>query len=314
MTDIFLLCGPEAFLKEEEINRLREAVRSKDAKTLNHEVFYGEDSKLDFKTALNTGSFFNEKKLVVIKNVDRLSASGKKGLKSYLEKPNPQTLLVLESAQYHFQNDFLSTLARYAKVIKCNKLNSAALYNWIYKRAEGFKKRISKEASDLLLELKGGDLRSLSMELEKLADYTGGRPEINVGDVEDLVGRNLSGDVFGLVDAVSRRDSKSSLSLVSLFVRNKRKESEIIGLLAWHIRRLLKAKELEKSKEAKTHIAKLLKIPARYTEKFFNQLSHFDIESIKRSLKILIEADRDLKTGGERRIGLELMVVRLCRV
>lgn len=309
---IILLSGNESFLKKEALDKFKREKLSGPNRELNYDIFYGEDARKDISGALNSLSFFNEDRLVVIKNVDRLSAPEKEVLLKYLKKPSPKIFLVLETRQSDLAGSFLSQVARLAKIITCNKLPIAKLYNWIYNRAHLYKKKIAKDASDLLLELVGDDLGGLATELEKLALYAGAKPQIAKTDVENIVGRDITRDIFQLVNAIDKKDSEQSLKLVSMFAGNKRKESEVIGLLGWHLRRLLKAKQMQEKGVSRFDIGKAIRIPSRYREKFFDQLSSFDIKNIRNNIELLIKADQDLKTGkGKTGLTLELVMVRL---
>ena len=128
-----------------------------------------------------------------------------------------------------------------------------------------------------------------------------------------MTGRGLNQDVFDLINAVSQRDCQRSLDLISLLTTSKKRESEIIRLLGWQFKRLWKAKELQKKKIPNFNIARSLKVPTRYAERFFNQLNRLDSETVEKNLNILVEADRDIKTGRrDTRLVLELLIVRLC--
>lgn len=308
----FLLAGPELFLKEETLDKIKESVLSKRNQEFNYNIFYGESANKDIKDALNTPTFLGDAKLIVIKNAERLSSLQKQHVLTYIANPLHDTCLVLETIRDDLRDSFLSNLSKHTKVVECKKLYGVKLYSWVHKRLAGYKKKMFKQAVDLLIELKGNDLRRLATELDKLILYTDSRYQITKQDVENLVGRDLTYDVFDLIDAISHRDFQKSLFLTSLFIANRKRESEVIGLLGWQLKRMWKANELRNNKVLNSNIARTLKIPPRYTEKFFKQLSHFGINDIKKALKILLEADRDIKRGRNSSLILELLIIRLC--
>lgn len=312
MKPLYLVYGPEPFLKEEFLDTLKRTIAAGREQDLDISAFYGENSDINLSVILNTASFFAKHRLIVIKNAARLSGPQKKSVLNYIKNPCPNTSLVLETDKNSPEGEFLSALAKQASLIECNKLPASRLYGWIYKRAELAGKKIPKEAADLLLELKGNCLRSLAMELDKLASYAGGNGRITRQDVEDLVGRDITSGVFDLVGAIGRRDYQESLALVNSLGKSRKKETEIIGLLGWQFRRLWKGKKLAESKMGNANIARTLRVPARFAREFFEELDRFEESDIKRNLGILVEADKALKSTGARRdLILELVMVRL---
>jgi DNA polymerase III subunit delta len=74
------------------------------------------------------------------------------------------------------------------------------------KQLKGLKKTIGDEALSELVSNVGPNLRQLTSEVEKLALYTGDRPQINVDDVDSIVTRNKQARAFALGDALGDRD------------------------------------------------------------------------------------------------------------
>ncbi len=310
---IFVLSGTEPFLKEEILSRLKTHLQSTSTASLDCTLLYADSPNNNIADTLRSGSLFAENKLVLIKNAERLSENEKKYLLTYAKAPSKHTYVVLDTEKNYLENRFLSDMAKYAKVNECNKLPNARLYSWIYKYTHDRNKKISKDAAGLLVELKGNNLRTLAMELDKLITYLDSRQDIAKRDVENLVEGDVTRSVFDLVDAVSSRDFERSLNLIQALSQTRRSQTEIIGLLGWQFKRLWKAKKLEIQKTSKLNIAKTIRVPARFSERFFNQLNHFEIDTIKRNIRLLVQADRDLKTGrGDKELILELLAVKLC--
>ena len=74
------------------------------------------------------------------------------------------------------------------------------------KQLKVLKKTIGDEALSELVSNVGPNLRQLTSEVEKLALYTGDRPQINVDDVDAIVTRNKQARAFALGDALGDRD------------------------------------------------------------------------------------------------------------
>ncbi len=95
------------------------------------------------------------------------------------------------------------------------------------------KKEISDEALAELVSNVGPNARQLQNEVEKLALFTGNRPEIEVADVAAVCTRNKSARAFALGDALGDRDLPRLLRTLDeeLWELNFDKQKSEIGLL-----------------------------------------------------------------------------------
>jgi len=284
---VILLFGSEPFLKEEALDRIKRTVLSDIPQDINCEVFYSEDTNNNFLTSLRSFGFFDKQRLVVLKNIEYLSSSRKNSLIEYIKNPSANTYLVLDSNQTDTHKGILKDISRYAKSIQCNKLSTISLYNWINKRLTLYKKTINKDALELLVELKGSDLRSLASELDKLALYNDQNIVITKDTVEALVGSSITHSVFELVDAINSRNCQKALRIAHSLTKSKKREVEIIGALGWQFKRLWMLK---------------------------GQLNNFDLASIKKAFERLVKADQAMKSGRKnKKLILELLLIELCR-
>ena len=97
---VILLSGPEFFLKEEALDKLKQSTLSKRHQEFNLNVFYGEDLSKDISDELNTAAFLGDNRLVVIKNAERLSTPQKERLLTYIKKSLPQHLSGFRNYSY----------------------------------------------------------------------------------------------------------------------------------------------------------------------------------------------------------------------
>lgn len=282
----YLLTGEEDFLKDEFISGLKNRCLDDSNKEFNFTSFSAKDSAIeDMLAVAKTAPFIGKKRLVIIRNVDKLNAKAKETLLLYLKNPTESTCLVLESTKSLSANGFLSAIARYAAVMRAEAPRYGSLDSWIRRRAASLKKGISTDAVQLLKELTGGNLGSLSKELEKVASLVEERNQITLGDIEAVVGRSLKEDVFILVNYINSRDASKALSLSKRLLRQGKRAHEIIGLLGWNFRKLLSS----------------------------TGMNNFDADELKRRLKLLFDADRAIKTGSSRpEFVLDILISELC--
>lgn len=310
---VFLFIGNENYLKEEALKELKGELLGRHSQELDYKIFYGNESCareiLDYVTTI---PFSAAKKLVVIKDLERLSQEDKGRLAAYIKKPARFTNLVLDAADASILEE-LRPVIRYIEVSRYDRLTDPEVRSWIKRFAASKGKAIEDAAVEILKELQGANLSSLTQELEKLIAFVGEAGVIKSNDVEALVGRSHIESAFDIGWAVGEKRAGKALSLVSDLTLRGKKPHEIIGLLHWHLKRILKAKVLLSKNESDSSIGEILRIDRRRSLEFFKQARSYDIDQIRSATNILLKADLDVKNARyDSRLTLELAIVKLC--
>ncbi len=308
------MTGKEEFLKEEEIKRIKSKLLNDKDAVFNYNVFYAKEA--DAQTILEVAKslpFISSHRLIVVRDVDKLSPSDKELLLSYLRNPNSQTVLVLETSQEnetYFSNLFL----KYGKVTHFKKLRDDEVGHWIRRRVNANKKRIETKAIEVIVDNVGSELRNLANAIDVLILYLGDRDLILEEDVQNLIGISSVSSIFELVEAIGQKDTQGALRILSSLFNSGEKPPQILGLIVWHWRRLWQAKQFLSKGETKDMLAEKLEIREYFLDKLFRQLSNFQLAELKEGFNYLLEVDMDIKMGRlDPRFCLEMLVVRLCQ-
>jgi DNA polymerase III delta subunit len=184
---------------------------------------------------------------------------------------------------------------------------------WLRGRAKLVGVDLDEGAVRELALLGGTDLRRLDSELRKLADYAAGRA-VNRADVRELViGRDVA--VWSLLDGLSeRRADKALRALHDLYAQGESPEALLGRDIAPHYRRLMVARELSlASKEERAHVEVVdLGLNPATLGRWSDQAAAFERAELERALELLLELDRQIKTGEtEPEAALEVAVARL---
>jgi len=310
---VFLFIGDENYLKEKALKDLSSSLLDSSSKELDYKIFYGgeTDAKeiLDYAT---TVPFLAAKKLIVIKEFEKLAQDSQARLIAYIKRPSKFTCLVLDTTNASVLDDFHS-IRRYVNVLRFDELTDSQASTWIKRFLASRDKEIEKDALEILKELQGVNLLSMAQELEKLIAFVGERKVIKTSDVEDLVGKSLVRSVFDLAWAIGEKKTDEALRLASDLILTGKKTHEIVGLLYWHLKRLLRARILQSKGESDYSISNILRINRRNFNEFFKQVRSYDIAQIKSRIHILLEADLDIKTTKlDPTLLLEYAIIRLC--
>ena len=310
----YLFLGEEGFLKQEAIEKLKSTLLDKKTQDLNYNIFYAKDKNFNVSQMLDdldTMPFLSKRRLVVLKEADSVTASAKTSILSYLEKPRESSVFVIESDLPAIKGDFLLKASKAAHLIYYRKLTETDINTWLIKRAGLAGKKISMEAINAIKENLPNDLRVISSNMDNIILYAGKRPLIKKQDIENIIGVSPSHTAFDLIDAVGKKDAKGALRIFSTLKRDKKRETELLGLLAWNARMLLRIKELFRIKN-KMEMQQDLGLSPRVFERILRHASMLKKKEILTLLDEILRSDLDIKTGASPSMVLERLLVKMC--
>lgn len=248
---VYFFTGGDAAKKSLSINKIKSKL-SLTSESLDYDVYYGEDTTApDIIRILKTHPFLASRRLVILKQGEKLSEDDKQKLTLYFKAPFRSSIFIITTEKGLNANDKLHIAAkRYAKCIDFPILKQDS---------------ISPQDS-----------------------------------------------AFRLVDEIGLKKKELALQTLSLLMRSGKEPLEILGLIAWYIRRLGKVKVLLKKGGNKEKIAKDLKMGFYRAQKTINQAKNFNFKELRRAQHLLIETDRSLKKSiSTPEVMLEMLIVRL---
>jgi DNA polymerase-3 subunit delta len=208
---VYFLHGEDDYLKDARTRELIEAAVDPATRDFNLELRRG--GELDAETLdslLGTPPMLAERRVVVVRDVDKLKKDARAVLLRYLDRPAPDTVLVLV-APAGAKAD--RPLADRTTAVEFAPLTGDRLPRWVVYHVETVLRRsISEDAVALLLEAVGPDLSQLAVELEKLASYA--TDAIDERAVAEVVGVRRGESLGALLDAVAAKDAAAALELI----------------------------------------------------------------------------------------------------
>lgn len=286
---------------------------------LNLEILSGHEAAgADVVTRCRTVPAFASRRVVVLKDAERLRAEGWEAILAYLKAPSTTTCLVCVADKLDQRSPALQQIERIGKILQFTAPKFAAerqrwCQRWIRERARQHGKTLSPEAELLLLNLQGPDLLRLGQEVDKLCLYVGEQREVTLEAVEALVGEASMREIFELTRAVSRRDLETALRCLRRLLEMGEASLGILGMLARQMRLLLRAKELLAQDSAPADMSRLLGIPRPFVSEILEGAKTSSLPRLEHGLARLLELDRSLKSSGRgQSLFLELAIIDLC--
>ncbi|MFO0795641.1 MAG: DNA polymerase III subunit delta [Candidatus Brocadiaceae bacterium] len=263
---------------------------------------------------LRTRPFFaRTNKVIIVEDADDFVEKNREILEKYLTTPARHAHLVLICNKWDKRTKLSTLTDKVGAVIECKKLKDHLVSGWITTRTKHYKKSITAQAVQRLIEDAGNNLAILDKHLEKLSIYLGERATIEVRDIDALVGIDRDRTVFELTDAVAQRKVSSALNILSQMLHHGEDSVRIISLLAWQIKRLWRARQLLRQGMGEQAISSELQVIPFFAKRFFEQVKLFTEEDLMKKHALLLESDIKSKTSSlNTELMLELLVYKLC--
>jgi len=197
--------------------------------------------KLDFSTVrndLDTLPFLGPCRIVIVEDADEFVTAHRAKLEEYAAHPSSAGVLVLEVKSFPETTRLAKALPDAAK-IACKAPYENKLPAWCVgwaKSAHG--KKLNSDAAELLVQLVGNAMGLLDQELEKLAVAIGSKPAIEADDVERLVSRSSTADVFRILDAIGDGRPKAALNVLESLLNEGEDPMAILAPLSYQLRKL----------------------------------------------------------------------------
>jgi len=332
----YILHGEDEFTRSEQVNKFRKEMGDPQFADLNITWLDGRKATVsEIAHACDAMPFLGDKRLVIVEGLlTRLEARGKsededdpadeppasgaaKDLIAYLDRVPETTRLVLVESKSLAKNNSVLKHAEKSKpqafAKEFVKLKPRDVPGWIQKRVQAKHGKMELPAVHALANHVGADLRLLDNEIEKLLTYRRDAA-VTAHDVRELVAAVQESNVFDLVDALGKRETRTALDLLHDQLNHNAVPQVLFGMIVRQFRLLLQMKDLGArgmTLEAAIRQTKLHPYPA---QKIWEQALNFSLPRLEEIYRRLLETDIAIKTGkSEPVVALDMLVVELTK-
>lgn len=296
---ICYLYGEESFLVDRATKLLLDLAVDPSLKDFNFNVFYGNESKgVDIADTAQTLPMFAERRAVLVKRAESLSAAACEVLLPYIQDPAAGTCLIFTGTKIDQRKKFFIELKKHGELVEFKRLYDNKLSTFILSESKVHGKPIEPVAADLLSFLIGNNLQELSSQIEKLVVFAGSHPRITLEDVRAVASSSKAFTVFELARFLCARDLQNSLKSLDTLFRNGEETPMMIGALARHFRQLWRVREMLDRKETKSDIGREVGINPYFLDDVITQARNFKRGELQSILNELFRCDLASKTGG----------------
>lgn len=313
---VYLIHGPEDLLLEQAVDRLKKRLSAVADLDFNLDVFDGESARADeVVAAANTLPFMSDRRLVIVRKADRMSADELGVLAEYASDPNPDTTLVLVA----------SKIARNLKVYKAiDAAGGVAEYKAPAKREYPRKvvdmfaergKRVGIDSAEVLVRAVGHDLRRLSVEIDKVISFTGDEATLSRDQIEQVMSTTAPTSIFDFLDALGSRDCRSAMRMLARLISEGESIHGIHAMSVRHIRNLLSTRALldrESDGAINTTISREVGVREWQARNLANQARRFTSGELVDALRGAAESEGKMKTSRDPRLVFEVWLLEVC--
>jgi len=268
-------------------------------------------------SAALTLPFAASTRLVAVRHCQALASRGAGVLGLYVAQPSPTTVLLLLAdeplrAVRDRKDHWLLGTVPAGVVVESVARRGRALEEWVRQRAQLDGLSVSEDAARLLVQWVGDDAALLLGEIRKAA-LAGGPDNRSVGEtqVRAVVGEHRVSGVFDLTGAIDRRDLGVALRTLDTLLATE-EPMMVLAMLTREVRTAWTVQVWRRRGQPVEQIARMLRRPPAAVEALLASLGGETSAPLGRKLQRCWEVERALKSGGESRSEMALLVSDLC--
>ncbi len=313
---VHLLHSKHRLLVEEELKKVLANIADKGGSEFNIDAFTaGSDPLEEALQAAETLPLGSDRRYVIVREAQVLTAPEAKRLAHYLEDPSESSVLILTAVGLKPNAPLLKAMEKGGRVRELAK-SPNQIPGWIRSRFKERGLQVTGKALAYLQEALGSDLMSIERAVEKVALYHDGEDAVDLDEVVSLVAPSAERSIYELVDRVASGDAGQALKIMHRLLQQGEKPTYMLSALSRRYRSLLLFRALREEGKQDAEIVSYFKLPKSQswmvTQKFKPQAAKLNEESLGRALQVLLRSEQGIKSGEMDEIfALELAVTGL---
>ncbi|MDD5504450.1 MAG: DNA polymerase III subunit delta [Candidatus Omnitrophica bacterium] len=312
---VYLLTGADEFRKRLCLDKLKRKIMGEAADAFNFNLYYARDISaaiiIDF---LQTFSITGSRRMAVLVEPEVFSEEDRGHLMAYIKSCRPENVFLVMlggKSSVKLQN-FSRSLPDCVDKIDTTIDDEDDISDWVIQEFGKNGKKINRATAALISGSARQDMgRALSC-IEQVSAYTGARQDITEDDVALFLDAPCESSTFALLDATNAKMPDKALLVLNDLLKTNLSPTQAIGLMAWHIIRLLKVKKMISAGASLQDMMAGLKTGSYRLNKLIAQAKGFSLVKLKKNLQSLSNTDIWIKSSNiNDSYLLEALVVKL---
>jgi DNA polymerase-3 subunit delta len=297
---VYFLMGEEPYYIDRISDYIEDNVLDESEKGFNQVVMYGRDVSIEeIVASAKRFPMMAERQVLIVKEAQDLSRTIEK-LTSYVENPQPSTVLVLnyKYKKLDRRKKLYKAVAKNGLIYESKPLYENQVADWIRRVLGGKKYQVEPKAAQMLVEFLGTNLSKISNELGKLTTILPKGTIITPEHVEENIGISKDFNNFELRKAIGDKNILKANRIIDYFAQNPKNNPLVmtISLLNSFFTQLLIYHGLQnKSRE---NVAKALGIRPYFVPDYVSAARNYPMRKVAQIIAMLRDADVKSKGVG----------------
>lgn len=314
--NLYLFTGTsEIFIK----NRIQRVISSYDKKQIAINKYDMESTSLsEVLEDACTIPFLEDIKIIILRNPkfleEKQAPTDSKQFIKYLKNPLDTTVLIIDATNIEINqsNEVMKALKNFAMIIDYSNTEEVEIKAWIKRTCGARGIEIRDTAVNLFLEYIDQDQVRMVHELEKMISYVGDNGVIDEQIVKLLVTKDLSKEVYHLIEAIVNRDLKKVTQIYQTLSSQTKDTQGIITMISNEFKTLFTTLKLLKVGYNQHDVARFYNITPGRAYYYIKDAKKFTIDSLANYVKKMADLDYKIKSGKiDKNIGIELILLSI---
>ncbi|MCR4918591.1 MAG: DNA polymerase III subunit delta [Prevotella sp.] len=243
---VYYLMGDEGYYIDKISDYIAANALPEEQRDFNQTIFFGSDvTAAQVADTARRYPMMAERQVVIVKEAQNIKQT--EALERYMQKPNPQTVLVICHKNGKIDGrklNYVKAVKQAAIIFESKKLGDRELPHFIQDYMQQHSVSIDAKSVQMIADATGADLARLTTEMDKLmTSLTKDDRRVTPAMVEQQVGVSKDFNAFELKDAIIRRDVFKANQIISYFEKNPKAGSvySLMPLLFGYFQNLLAA-------------------------------------------------------------------------
>ena len=304
---VYLLSGEETYLTRQFCERLAEAIAGDDSMNVNRFQEKNPDIR-EIISLADTMPFFAESRLIIIENSGFFKRDSSE-LADYLSQMPESTHIIFREDEIDKRNRLFKKVKELGYFAEMKRQTEAELERWILTILKKEQINLTRSTMNYLLETIGTDMNVIRNELDKLIAYLGDKKVLEPADIDKICSRQISGQIFEMIDAMSSKNRKKAFQLYYDLIALKEPPMRILFLITRQYLQLYQIKEMQKQGLSGQALTAASGLSSYAIRKVSQRASRFSSEELKHCIEECAQMDEQIKTGLIRdSIAVELLI------
>lgn len=248
---VYLIDGEEPYYLDIITGYFENKILPPAERDFNLMVLYGKDAEWsEVINACRRFPMFAEKQVVILKDAAQLKGGtgdlkGLNSLLSYIEKPSPTTIFLIEHAykKADVRTKFVKRIKDKGIHFTSDKIKDEKLPDWIMELGREINFHIGQQEAQILASYLGGDLQKIVNEIEKVRINIPGETALTTAHIQKYIGISKEYNIFDFPQALTGGDQDRFYRMFNYFLANTKAAPMplMIATLYGHFNRLYMA-------------------------------------------------------------------------